>query len=301
MRELPEGRHSLKPARVQIQLFKLNRVGGERSVSSLLRLIEADDIGDRVRYVRGANVRLEKVERRDAENGLPRRWALDFVKLRDVSGPGKGSKDQPIEDLDIKEEQFFGEEAAALYLPQTRHLIAQYNHYGVRPSAMAQYLSSYLEDETNEYEADVVLDPDAEARYERITEVRRFSVGVDLDKLTARQRRDGHALTQALGQAADMNGARIKIEVSVGHDKDRSIRKAKGWLSRLVNSGAADSAVIAGRETPDGDICPVDLINETLKHHVTIEPGSGKRLPMEERFRKLEATYRRWRERIQNG
>lgn len=291
----------MNPASVKFQLFKVAKAVKEsRDVDAVLSDVEGDKLADRARMVRGSKIRLERVKEVPATAKLPRRWELDFVRLRDVSGPGKGSELTAVEDLDINANEFFGEEAAALFFPEKGYLVVQYNHHGVRPAAMVQYLSNYLENEANQFEIAAVLDAEADAKFGRMKHVRRFSVAVDLDKLTDKQKEAGVGLGEALDRASQMNGARISIQVSVGHDSNRNLRGVKGWLNKMLKTDALISAEVAGRETPDGEISPLDLISEQLTNFIEINPGTGKRLPWPDRLKALGDTAVKWKERMQN-
>ncbi|HHA2904273.1 TPA: DUF6731 family protein [Stenotrophomonas maltophilia] len=291
----------MTPASVKFQLFKVTKAVKEsQDVEAVLSAIAKDPLAGRARVVRGSKIRLERVEEVAADPKLSRRWELDFVRLRDVSGPGKGSDLTAVEDLDIKANEFFGEEAAALFFPEKGYLVVQYNHHGVRPAAMVQYLSQYMEQEANDFEIAAVLDADADAKFGRMKHVRRFSVAVDLDKLTDKQREAGVGLGEALNRASKMNGARISIQVSVGHDPNRTLHGVKTWLNKMLKTDALISAEVAGREAPDGEISPLDLIAEQLTNVIDINPGTGKRLPWDARLRALGDTAIRWKERMKN-
>lgn len=284
---------------VKFNLMKLAPVAkGSRSVEDILRVIKADDLASRTKTVGSGRVRLEKVAKFKAKKGVPEHWCLDFAKLRDGAGPGKGTETDPLEDLDISANEFFGEEAGAVFFPATGYLITQYNHHGVRPSAMAHYLGHYIDGENNELEMAVTLDSDADARYKAMKHVRRFEVAIDLDKMDAAQKQAGVSLSDAIERAKEMNGARMVIQVSVGTDKNRHLTKAKSFLNRLLSSGAATRAEVAGRATPEGEICPVDLLHQQLVEYVTIAPGTGRRLGWDSRKAALRSVARTWKKRM---
>jgi hypothetical protein len=261
-------------------------------------VIKADDLADRIKTVGSGRVRLEQVVKYKEKDGLPSYWCLDFTKLRDGTGPGKGTEADPLEDLDIAAHEFFGEEAAAIFFPDSGYLITQYNHHGVRPSAMAQYLGRYIENENNELELAITLDSDADARYKAMKHIRRFEVAVDLDKMGAAQKQAGMSLADALDRAKDMNGARMLIQVSVGPDRNRQLSKVKKFLAPLLNSGAVTRAEVVGRATPDGEICPVDLLHQQLFHIAEIQPGTGRRLSWASRKKALRSVARKWKTRM---
>ncbi len=91
-----------------------------------------------------SSVRIEKLTTRSNDAACETYKLVDFVKFRDTHGPGKASRIHALSDIDFAPDEYFGEETAALYVPETRWFLVQYNHYGVRSSAMAAYFSRLL-------------------------------------------------------------------------------------------------------------------------------------------------------------
>lgn len=289
-------------ATVHIHLFKVgNTTANGRSLEAMIDAIELDPLQDRIRTVGATGVRLDVIEKLSADGKTPRLWLLDFTRLRDTHGPGKAKRNTLVEDLDIAADEFFGEESAALYVPDHGCLLVQYNHFGVRPKAMETFFSEYLEGEVNVYEFNVVLDADAEQRFKNQKYLKRFEIGVDVTQLSADDRKNGNALGAMADAAAELDATRMKIVISVGHDRERNLKGAKKLLRWLQGNGSVISAVVAGRETPDGQVEVVDLINEKLVCSENIKPGEGRRLAVEDRFKALRRAYGKWAARIKNG
>lgn len=292
----------VKPVRVRFHLFRVqNEAPDGMAFEDVIAEAERDQLRDRIRLAGLNRVRLDVIDELPAGDRLPRRWLLDFVKLSDTLGPGKAGADTAVEDLDIDEEEFFGHETAALYLPDSGYIIVQYNHHGVRPSAMAAYTSDYLRDIVNTFEFRIILDEDAEQRFRAQRQVRRFTLGIDLTALTHRDRQSGEALVQAAARAADMNGARMKIEITVGHDRQRSLQGARDFIERVLPADFTRSVIVAGRENPEDDIEVVDLIGQKLVYERELMPNAAHRLDIDDRRDALERTFLRWRNRIENG
>jgi len=287
-------------ARVFIHLYKVNASEGtNRTLESLINVIDQDDLEDRIRGVGAAEVRLDHIDKKKADGN--RLWFLDFTRIRDTHGPGKTSRVKPVEDIPMEEDEFFGEEAAALYLPDRRYLLVQYNHFGVRPQAMQTYLSNYLDNEVNIYTFNIVLDPTAENTFRRQTLIKKFEIGVDLTKLTAANRRAGNTLREMADAAAHMDGARMKIQVSVGMDRQGRLAGGVKHVieSFMRNNDAVLTAIVTGRETPTSDIEVVDLVEQKLVHADLITPTDGRRLAQVDRYRTLMRAYTKWKPRIE--
>lgn len=289
-------------ALVHVHLFKVNEgEGTERDLASLIDSIDEDGLADRMRGVGSADMRLDLIlKKRDKADGT-RLWYLDFTRFRNTHGPGKVTADDPVEDVPMEPGEHFGEEAAALFLPDYNYVLIQYNHFGVRPKAMEQYFSNYMADETNIYTFSVALDPDAQQRFQRQTQIKKFEIGVDLTQLTDADRRAGNSLRDMALAAADMEGVTMNITVSVGRERQRGLAPNVKNAIRdfLRGNDAITSATVTGRETPDSNIEPVDLLEQKLIHFDGIEPNESWRLPQIDRFKVLRRAYSKWKERIQ--
>ncbi|MBB6245692.1 DUF6731 family protein [Rhodanobacter sp. A1T4] len=284
-------------AKIYIHAFKVSKTANSVPLETLINTISNHRISDRIRTVITSSVRIDRVKTDPINASGEKLTYIDFVKLRDTHGPGKASKDVAVNDIALAPDEYFGEETAALYIPQKKWLITQYNHYGVRPSAMAGYFSSYAANQANSYELTIKLDPDAQRRFLAANEVRRFEMALDLTKMRAKDRQQGIGLGTIAAIGADLDGAKLKITISVGTERKRRLTgRVKDALTQMIqHTDMVTSAQIAGRETPDGHIEVVDLLDEKLvtESHITI--GPGRRLDQNERFRALAWAWSNWR------
>ena len=273
----------------------------ERPLRSLIDIIKRDELEDRIRAVGNGEVRLDQIKKERTSDGVSL-WYLDFTRFRDTHGPGRTTRRSPVTDIPLEDDDFFGEETAALFLPDTGHIIIQYNHFGVRPNAMLNYFSKYLAEEANVYAFNVLLDRDAERRFRRQRVIRRFEVGIDLSRMSAADRRAGNRLSDMAEIAADdWEGARMKILVSVGQERDRGLANVKQMLENFVlGNDAVVSAHVTGRETPGSEIESVDLIEEKLVYPAEIIPTSKRRLAQQDRFKMLRRAFALWRPRLES-
>ncbi|GAB3028632.1 hypothetical protein GCM10027285_08700 [Oleiagrimonas citrea] len=223
---------------------------------------------------------------------------MDFVRFRDTHGPGKASRDHAVSDFDLGPDEYFGEETAALYVPESRWLLVQYNHFGVRPNAMASYFSYFDQQQTNSYELSIKLDPDAERRFMETNDVRRVELDLDLTQMRAADRDRGLGLGTVAQYGANLNGAKLKLTLSVGMDRKRRLGgQVKDAVTDMIqNSEMVTGAQIAGRETPEGQVEVIDLLEEKLTAEASITIGPGRRLDQEERFRALIWARNHWRD-----
>jgi hypothetical protein len=88
------------------------------------------------RLIDHGSVRL-RLEDYRSRNGL---LELNFVSMRLGSAPVRVAEDRPVAEINLEEDEFFGEETACLYDPASRYLLIQYNHYGPRISGIRETL-----------------------------------------------------------------------------------------------------------------------------------------------------------------
>lgn len=291
----------MRKAKLQIHLFKVsNTAESGRSLEAMINSVANDDLEERIRSVGSGEVRLDAIDKKK-KNGV-RKWYLDFTRIRDTHGPGKARRDTPVEGLDIGEDEFYGEEAAALYLPDKNYLLVQYNHYGVRPGSMQSYFSDYIDGEINVYSFSIALDKGAEARFKRGKYLTRFEIKVNVDDLTKAEREAGGALADAAAAAARLNARTMTITMSAGREKKRNLLGAKETFWKFFHGSAAiQAAIVSSREKAEGQTEVIDLINEKLVHNVEVTPDMHRRLAAKDRYRALSQAYDKWSSRIDAG
>src|SRR5690349_4036267 len=104
-----------------IHAFKVSKHKGSDRVKELIERIKGDDLAQRTRTIHTTPLRLETVE---VYSGV---YGLDFVRFRDKQGPGRASRKAPTRGFNLKADESFAEETAALYVPSTMHMLVQYN------------------------------------------------------------------------------------------------------------------------------------------------------------------------------
>ncbi len=129
-------------------------------------------------------------------------------------------------------------------------------------------------------------------------EVRRVELDLDLTQMRAKDRELGLGLGTMAAYGADLNGAKLKVVLSVGMERKRQLkaRIKDGLMDMVQHSKMVIGAKLIGRETPEGQIEVVDLLDGKLIAEAIISIGPGRRLDQEERFRALISARNHWRE-----
>lgn len=281
---------------MKVHAFKVEKTDGTTDLVNILEQIEAENsLRERIRTINKAEVRVESLEKRDEV------WCIDFVRIRTDHGPGNVTRDEPIQGFDIGEDGGFGEETAALYDPTTNYILIQYNHFGVRAGVIAEYLSQYYTDEVNVYSFKPKFDEDVERRLLNKTITKKLAFTIDVSRMTAQDRRNGQALSDAISYGRNSGADRLKVEISVTGDKERSLgQMAADGLNNLRtlvgnNPDAITKLEVAGKDNRDATTEILDLIGHRLtKEHKNLQLGADLRYPKEVRWQALLRTRRGW-------
>jgi len=289
-------------AKIKVHLFKVNEWEDSDTLDQLLTAISQDDISQRVRKCGGSEYRLEEIT--PPANGSSE-WILNFVKMRTNHGPGRVSRKTKLSSFEMADEDFFGEDTAVIYNSSSNYAYVQYNHWGVRPHAIAQYLSSYRSDKNNVYNLNIKLDFSAERKYQSQTIQRKIEIGIDLTKMNARDLKARRSLTQLAELGEELGADRLYLTVTVASRKKSSSLKvesrkfldsamrflggSKDALLRLNSYGSPDD------ESPFEDI---DLLGDRLEFCTDVEIGRGRRVELEERIKAIRRAIHAWRENV---
>lgn len=230
-------------------------------------------------------------------------WLMDFVRIRTSHGPGKVGRDSEVEGFEFEEEEGFGEETAALYDPTTGYILIQYNHFGVRAGAIADYFSAYDGTENNLYTFKPKYDEDVERRLLNHGITRKISFCLDVTRMSEQDRQRGRPLSEAIDYGRQNGADKIKVEISVQGERNRSL--AQGALDGLAalrsilgqNPDAVTKLEVSGKENQDSVTEVLDLI----AHRLSVEfndlvLGADLRYPRDERWRALTRAKNGWRQ-----
>jgi len=281
---------------MKIHAYKVDSFDGSRTLQDVLLQIESEpSLRERIRLINQVELRAESVSQK---NGL---WLMDFVRIRTSNGPGKVGRDSEVEGFEFDEEEGFGEETAALYDPASGYILVEYNHFGVRAGAIADYLSAYDGTETSLYTFKPKYDEDVERRLLNHGITRKISFCLDITRMSEQDRQRGRALSEAIDYGRQNGADKIKVEISVQGERQRSLAKnALDGLSALrsilgQNPDAITKLEVSGKENQDSVTEVLDLI----AHRLSIEfndlvLGADLRYPRDERWRALVRAKNGW-------
>jgi hypothetical protein len=283
---------------MKVHAYKVEFTDGSQPLEEVLQQIENEQsLRERIRLINQVELRAESITQQD---GL---WLMDFVRIRTSHGPGKVGRDSEVEGFEFEEEEGFGEETAALYDPTTGYMLIQYNHFGVRAGAIADYFSAYDGTENNLYTFKPKYDEDVERRLLNHGITRKISFCLDVTRMSEQDRQRGRPLSEAIDYGRQNGADKIKVEISVQGERNRSL--AQGALDGLTalrsilgqNPDAVTKLEVSGKENQDSVTEVLDLI----AHRLSVEfndlvLGADLRYPRDERWRALTRAKNGWRQ-----
>lgn len=248
------------------------------------------------------DIRLDQIEFRDAADGLPSRYMLNFSRRRDV-GPGKVGSKAAVQDIVMGQDEDFGEETAAVYVPRKKWLVVLNNRYGVGPSRMAEYFNALdpgNNDRHFDYQVLPKLDSDTLQQLQSMSGFRALEVTATVDALDASGSQMGQSLAAAT-RPAHVQTVSVSLRAKKAKGEGRGLvpdairRLAQGLLaqgdgvSRLQVKGSSDDCA-------DSKDQVIDLLHQKLKQRFRHDElvVHNRRFTLDSRWRLLERALKNW-------
>ena len=241
-------------------------------------------------------------------------YFMDFTMRRFSAGPGYSKKGETTKDFDNfadppegEEEQAledgFGEQTAALYVPESGHMIIQFNFAGVRAGNIAKYLirCSNAFKQPVSFSLVPCLDPDAMKRFKNWGSYNMLGVEVSTKTTMDESRRLGGDLVGdfASREQRDLGAERIEMTFraprGVSLDRESVLSKVAAWVSG--GKGHVTKLKAGGKPDEDSKAEVLDLIECRRVQEVEGAKLTSKkrRYPFETRKQALESVYKEWR------
>ena len=262
-----------------VHLFEVRALHRTPPLELLLKQIHEDSIADRLKLVGHQEVRIEKIVEPHSKGNKTPYWLLDFTKIRFEHGPGKASRGDPIEGFELEVDQGFGEETAALYDPERRVMLIQYNHYGARSTIIENYFGLYghAQNEIRGYDFDIRLDENADVRFAKKQTITKMHFKIAPPRMTKAQRSGNVSLGRAIDVSSGLGAESIEVVVSAGRGVDATlslaqatalIRRLMGLRQRKDQESVLSKLEISGRDSPLEPLDVVDLLRPKLVQHI---------------------------------
>jgi hypothetical protein len=275
---------------MRIELYKIIKDEPQFDLGKRIELINRASLKKRNRKHNLELIRLEAFEKRGPL------WLCDFVKIRTHHGPGKVGVEEPVKGFGLSADQGFGEETAFLWNSKNDYCVIQYNHYGVRPKAIAEYLGLFVHDNPAGLEFAPKLDDKIHAKIRKTKWVTKFTLAIAPKELSNADFDLGAGLGSAAKSLMHSDADRIEITVTAkkGRSLDLNLTAAANWVDRLIGRTGARSGdtegspVRAAKATTKGSPLEASEVLDLLHHRISLEddlsPGVDKRIPLPARW-----------------
>lgn len=260
------------------------------SLESAFRVAGEAPLENRLRQLSSSRIRLEDVL---FSNNLV---FANFVLFRSGSGPAIVSDSSHLAEIDIQDDQYFGEDTACLYDPDTRYILIQYNHHGPKASAIQEYLSHQEEDRVHSYSFAPKLSESSERAIQNLALVSRVEVSFAAPYLTNLSNPRDLSFGQAVN-LAEAHGANT-MSLVIGNRKGLALAAVKELIVGLYTAASCGEGVrrltINAQVDDTSPRETIDLIADRLCHQAEVPLGAGRRYSTRDRWSTMAAALRLW-------
>lgn len=286
---------------VHVALFAVSKSEETQPLSNTLTEYAALPLERRSR----SDVRLDTIKFEKADDQLPADvYHLDFSKSRDI-GPGKMSSAEEVSDIDLGDNELFGEETAALYVPHRKWLLVLKNHFGVGSSRMQAYFNA-LDPGNNARFFDYALLPMIDrTALDRMKAIKQFSSVEVTASVGAFDCGDqlGESVHQA-AKSATAHRVHLKLFANEKHHKGGVLdfKAVRGFVDKFIKNGDdVDKLEVKSADTlADAQDRVIDLIEHKVSrsYRATELDIRNHRYTYESKIRLLRRACKGWMDTI---
>lgn len=277
---------------MKIRIYKVEPPNIHDDLAHILDQIGKKPISERERDIGGKIVFLEELNKRGT------RYEMDFTQRRVENGPGYSKKGKPTEDFKLEPDAGFGEQTAAIWSDE--HLAVQYNHYGVRPPTIRDYLQKILHGQSSDQSDPLsiipVVDDEVFAKFLESKQQKKFSVVVDANTIS-KEMADNVTLGAALNLQEATLAAKVEISISYGGNKQGTLQRIKEMAKILRKHPGVTSMKAAVKNELDAPVEVLDLMNHREIIEVpddNLNRTDGRRFDYESRIGAIRREFSKW-------
>ncbi len=277
---------------MKIFAFKVSpRNDWTASFEHAFRVANEKPLDKRLRELPSTRIRLEEVF--FSQSGL---IFANFVLFRTGSGPAIVSDSTRLSEIDIRDDQYFGEDTACLYDPTSSYILIQYNHHGPKASAIQQYLSYDEDDQNHSYVFAPKLSQSSEEKIRNLAVVSRVEVSFAVPDLLNYTNPRDLSFSQAI-EVARINGAET-VSLVIGNRRGLALQIVKDLIAGLQRTASVGEGItkLAIKAQVDDDTPreTIDLIADRLFTQVDVHLGAGRRYSVTDRWNTIKTTLDHW-------
>ncbi|AKH32403.1 hypothetical protein XF24_00038 [candidate division SR1 bacterium Aalborg_AAW-1] len=237
-----------------------------------------------------------------------------FVSAKRGDYPEKVSRgNKELSDLGLGESEGIGEKTYILYVPSSKTLVVEYNHYGTRVGHIEEYInhiagSGLLSSIFEDYSLMMVMNRDIQLKLSELEHVASLEIKIKEENISHTSEIDEH-LKGALEAAAQIGGTNIvSLKIKSKRGEGRLLDNNSNLFTRLkrfIQHGSAqevfESLKISGLESGETKLSAFDLLKDKIEVvESIIKMGSSRILDENDVFNKLKSAYLSKRELLIN-
>ena len=246
--------------KMKIFLFEVEE---QKDWSQVITRIRGLPMRERVKTISGYEMKLEDIKSKKVGGDV---FLMDFCKHRE-SGPGRAKLDDKTKGFKLKVDERFGEMTALLYDPKTHFVVIQYNHYGPRPGAIAEYLSEFVDDS-------LIFVPRLKDDILAEIDKKQFNTSLSFAYSSA-SLTESHKKMLGIGVTVEnlneigSNVGEVEITIKKGRSRSNRMENQTKFLRKILNiftknENAIKSAKITGSMTPYDKPEVLDILNARI-------------------------------------
>ena len=283
---------------MKIHFYKITIENSNDNVSSLLHRINEAELNQREKTINHKPVCLEFCRSRSDGS-----YELDFTLRRIQNGPGYSRRGTETRDFDLEEDAGFGEQTAAIWSPLGK-LAVQYNHNGIRPGAIGDYLQRFLIGSNESETPMLTLVPEvaanAFARLQNSEAHTRIECTIDTGNITQEMASVDASLRFALQSREDTGAGRISFTLSLGYNRGGvglNRNSSMNMLRRLMENNNVKRLKAQVRNDVDGSLEILDLFEQRETREFpnrSLEKSPGLRYTRNSRINAIRTVFDQW-------
>ena len=201
----------------------------------------------------------------------------------------------------MKNDEGFGEETAFLWDSSNDWCVVQYNHHGVRPTAISEYLSLFVHEHPALLELLPKIDDKIHAKINAKKLVTKVTLSVAPKELSDNDYDLGAGLGTATKALKQSDADRVEIIISAAKKHgglDLKLPDFANWLKKL-GAGKDGSPVSVAKatamETQQDEPEVLDLLHHRITAEADMTPGKDKRYPRKDRWDAIHRAHTAWK------
>lgn len=281
---------------MKIHFYQVEVENSPDDLPAVLDRIRGYSLEDREQAINNKPVFLEVCDR--TENGS---YELDFTQRRIQNGPGYSQRGAQTTDFPLADGAGFGEQTAAIWSP-SGHLAVQYNHHGVRPGTIRDYLCLFLRADTDDSIPVLSLLPvvaaDVYVRLRDSAVQTRIECAIDTSRLTEESAANHVALQSMLRLRDETHAGKATLTLSVGADRRGGpLSNVLRLVDRLRQDDSVERLQVKVKQDVDGQTETLDLLEQRETREVPdtdLVLTRGRRYEYRSRIAAVRSVFEQW-------